>query len=477
MKSLSEINVSDVFIYFKDLFNKTSKTKKIFFVILVLLVSLGYVFGKEWWIRYNLSKDAQTTITKIAQVQQDFLKLDGQYKKDLFKDKNLANALGVKLEKDLDPFGMGQRRSLRSRRNQQQDSDYNIGYSHNFLIEIDPENACLVLKYKKNTDDKTFFYASFKNALAFCQGKKCPQKVNENTEGLCYVNDTCFTERQDKETTRSCGDGKGEQTRKCVASCAGGTCSDWSECNCKKGFEWDGKTCKQTQTEKDCTSEQCYNGTYCEDKEPIEKNVENGTCKRYAICQKNTGWSYTSWECSCANNDFCPVNDQCLPYPGDKNKITLPNQEGSCTNVYYACEKNVGWKAKARNCVCEKIGTFWDPQKKNAECSACTNKPVGAIFTSAAKDKDNCAWDCANEYQRRNGTCLKPNGQYLCVQTALEICTDEFSKNRKMKESEQTNEGQSCYVEDKDNVLFFNKKDKICTICQCVDLTNGKISN
>ena len=336
MKSLADINVGDVFIYLKDLFNKATKKQIILLIILALLGSFGYIFGKEWWVRYSLSKEAQTIITKIAQVEEDFFKLDGKYKQDIFKDKDLTRALGVSLDSGFDDFGFDRGKNYRSRRfKQQQDDSFNIGYSGNFLVEVDSENACLVLKYKKNSADKTFFYASFKNAVALCQGKKCPKKANINDEGLCYVNDTCFTKRQDKETHRSCGDNKGEQTRECVASCESGTCTKWSECVCKKGFEWDGKTCKQMQTEKDCTSEQCFNGTYCEDREPIEKEVENGICKRFATCQKNTGWSYSSWECSCVNNDFCPVQDQCLSYPGDQNKITLPDQEGSCTNVYY----------------------------------------------------------------------------------------------------------------------------------------------
>lgn len=478
MKSLADINVSDVFVYLKNLYNKTTKWQKIVFFLLAVLLTVGYIYGKNWWLKYNMEKNAQNIINKIVKSEKDFFQANGSYKKDLFKDNDLVRELDITSSSRSGNYDIDNRRNSRYRRglSRLEEESFDTGYSGDFRINVDVENTCLVLTYQKDIQNKTIFYASFDDPQALCQGKKCFKQSNNTGEGLCYSNGNCFFASQLKETERPCGDGKGSQIRKCVTSCEGGTCEPWGPCVCKKGFEWDGKTCKQLQTEKDCTAEQCFNGTYCEDREPIEKEIENGSCKRYASCQKNTGWTYTSWECSCVNNDFCPLNESCSPYPGDKKNITLPNNEGSCTNIYYTCSKNIGWQEKARNCVCEKIGTFWNSQTGLSKCSDCTNKPVGAIYTSAAKDQNNCLWECTSEYQKRHGTCLKPDGQFLCVRTELEICTDEFSKKRKLKEDEKTNEGQLCYVEDKENVLFYNKKDKVCRICQCVNLTSGQIS-
>lgn len=459
------VNIKEKFL---SLYNKTTRTQRIFVPVLILLLISCYLYGKETWNKYVISKQARNIITKITKTEKDFLASNGKYTKNIFLNKELSDELNIKSDSEVENKKIVSKRR-RFNNSSREEKAYDSGYSGDFYIEIDSANACLVVKYKKNTQDKTTFYASFEDEHVFCQGKKCIKESNSINEKLCYKDGTCFTSKQSQATEQKCGDGKGSQTRECVPSCEGGTCKPWKECVCQKGFEWDGKTCKQLQTEKDCTEKQCFTGVYCEDQEPITKDIQNGSCKRFSSCQKNKGWKYTPWQCSCNGEKFCPSKESCEPYPGNKDKFILPNQVGACTGIRYTCDKDRGWVSQANNCICNKIGTFWNREKGEAICSDCTNKPAHAVFTSSGKDKDACSWKCEYGYKEINGKCVKPNGQYLCVHTESQICTDEFSKKRKLqKDAKKTNEGQPCFVEEKDNVLFYNQKERSCQICQCV---------
>ncbi len=474
MKIDIKINIKEKVL---SLYNRTTKTQRIVFPLLVLLLISAYLYGKEIWDKYSVSKQAKNIITTISKSEKDFYTANGEYNKDIFRQSKLVKELNIKTESEVENNIQFSRRRFGKNINNDQTS-YDTGYSGDFYIETDASNACVVLKYKKNTSDKTTFYASFEDENIFCQGKKCFKQSSSNNEKLCYSDGGCFVPKQTQQTQQKCGNGRGTQTRECVPNCEGGSCKPWNECVCEKGFEWDGETCKQLQTEKDCTQDQCFTGIYCEDREPVTKNITNGSCERIASCQKNKGWEYTPWQCSCNSKDFCPSSEACVAYPGNKEKLVLPNQEGFCTKVSYICDKDQGWVAHANKCVCDKVGTFWNRKKGEAKCSDCTNKPEHAIFTSSGNDKGACSWKCENGYQEKKGKCVKPNGQYLCVRTDLQICTDDFSKKRKLqKDAKKTNEGQSCFVEEKDNVLFYNQKERTCQICQCVDLANGKISN
>lgn len=480
MKSIADINVQEALVYIKDLFKKTTKTQRIIFAVVVLFLFTGYFLGKDLWQKYSMLGQAKKIVAKISQSEQDFLNTEKQYKKDIFSDEKLVRELQVTvgyndMDSMEDPLFMNRRR----RRNKNSNQDLNVGQSGDFFIDVDAENGCLVLKHERNSINQTTFYASFTNGKVLCQGKKCFKQSKNGEENLCYVDGSCFAPRLKAETKRLCGDGRGSQTRVCQPSCEGaGICTEWSPCQCERGFEWDGKTCKQLQTEKDCTKDQCFTGVYCEDMEPLTKDVDNGSCKRLSSCQKNRGWSYTSWECSCNGDDFCSLKEECVKKPENKDNIDLPDNEGVCTNIYYTCEEGKGWIQKAKNCTCYAPGTFWDRQKGETKCSPCTKKQEGIVFTSAGTDKDDCPWKCRIGYYDRNGNCLKPNGQYLCAQTDLQICTDDFSKKRKIeKNATKTNERQSCFVEDKDNILFYNQKEKTCQICQCVELIDKKLLN
>ena len=481
MKNINEINIRETFISVKDAFNRTTKKQRILFVVGLVLLLTGFVFCKDLWQKYTISRQAKKIVTKITQAQKEFLKKDSKYKKDIFADAKFKSLLKVspaisKSGKDLPK--VGGKRKKDNKKLSKEGEDYTIGQSGDFYIENDADNGCVVLKYKRNTTERTTFYASFKDGGILCQGKKCLKEAKNNEADLCYKDGMCFHKKQKEKTERPCGDGNGLQKRKCLPSCENGTCEEWGQCECKKGFEWSGTTCKQSQTEKDCSKEQCFNGIYCEDKDKLEKQIENGSCKRRAVCQKKAGWQYTPWECFCDTKDFCPLKEECIVRPENEEEINLPDEEGSCKDIHYECREEQGWIGIAKNCTCEKIGTFWNIQEKEVKCSPCTKKPVGAVYTSAGGNKDNCSWICDGEYQARKGTCLKPNGQYLCAKTDLHICTDEFSRSRKLqKDAQKTNEGQPCYVEDKDNILYYNQKEKTCQICQCVDLTTGKTSN
>lgn len=481
MRNLDEINVLEIFDYIKELYGKTTKKQRIIFVVVIVLLIFGYLFGKNIWERYSILKQAENIVTEISKSENDFLEKDGKYKKDIFTDQRLIRVLSISSYRTDDSLGASSFSSSRRRNNMSEgdfDEEPNLAQSGDFYIEVDAENACLVLKYKRNTLDKTIYYASFTDPKILCQGKKCFKQAKNENEDLCYANSSCFPARLTFPEEQSCGDNKGLQTRKCHPSCNGGACEEWSECVCKKGFEWDGKTCKQSQTEEDCTEDQCFNGIYCEDREVLTKNIENGSCQRVASCQKNVGWIYASWNCSCNSDSFCSLKETCVARPSDQAKIDLPDEEGNCEKVYYTCKEGEGWVQKANNCNCDKPGFFWDMVNKETKCSPCTKKPEGAMFISSGKYKDNCDWKCEEGYQERKGVCVKPDGQYLCARMELQICTDDFSKNRKIqKDAKKTNEKQPCFLEDKDNILFYNQKEKSCILCQCFDLNNTKANN
>lgn len=482
MRNLDDISIQEAVDYIKGFYKKTTKKQRIIFAAIVLLSVSGYLLGKYVWDKYNVLKQAKHIITEISKTENSFLEKNGSYKKDIFTDTRLSNALsvtrGINNNSDFNSsFSKQQRRRSGVTLNDMEE-DPNVAQSGDFYIEVDAENACVVLKYKKNTSDKTIYYASFTNPKVLCQGKKCfKQSENENEE-LCYKNSTCFAAKLTLQEEQKCGDDNGTQTRKCQPSCNGGSCEKWGDCVCKKGFEWDGKTCKQSQTEKDCTEDQCFNGIYCEDRDILTKSIENGSCQRVASCQKNVGWIYASWNCSCNNEDFCSLRETCIARPENKAKIDLPNEEGTCEKIYYTCKDGEGWIEKANNCNCDKTGFFWDIVSKETKCSPCTKKPEGAVFISSGKYKDECSWKCEEGYQERKGVCVKPNGQYLCAKMELQICTDDFSKKRKIqKDAKKTNEKQPCFLEDKDNILFYNQKEKSCVLCQCFDLNNTKANN
>ena len=474
MRNLDEIDVQEILDYIQKIYCKTTKKQRILFVVIVLLSVSGYFYGKNICEIYSILKQAKNIISEISKSENNYLKQNGKYKQDIFTDSRLANLIKIGSGND-ESFDYGSSNRSRRRRSDfntnNDEEDANIAQSGNFYIEVDAENACMMLKYKRNTSDKTIYYASFKDPKVLCKGKKCLKQAKNEGESLCYANSSCFPSKLILENKQACGDGHGVKTRTCEPSCRGGVCGEWSECLCKKGFEWDGKTCKQSQTEKDCTDEQCFNGIYCEDKEILSKNIENGTCQRFAECKKNKGWQYTSWNCSCNDKNFCASKETCVAYPVNKTQITLPNGEGLCTGIYYECKDGEGWVEKAKNCECNKTGFFWDIEKKETKCSSCTKKPEGAIFTSSGQNKDDCAWKCEEGYKNRNGVCAKPDGQYLCARMDLQICTDDFSRKRKIqKDAKRTNEKQPCFVEDKDNILFYNQKEKSCILCQCLDL-------
>ena len=479
MENSTKTKITDILIGLKNRLINTTKKQRIIFLVIILLLIACSIYGKILWRRYKIVKRAENIVAKISKSEMDFFKINGKYREDIFRDRKLARDLRISstapVTRSSKTSKTKNRRSRRRTTSQTITNEvYDMGYSGDYYIQINADNACLVLKYKKNTLDKTTFYASFDKKQLFCLGRNCLKESEDETK-LCYINGECIIPKQKQETKRSCGNGNGTQTRECTPNCKGGSCKDWGECICKKGFEWDGKTCKQMQTEKDCTKDQCYNGLYCEEKESLTKDIENGSCKRNATCKKD-GWKYSSWNCSCNNDTLCPVNEKCLPYPGDKDKIDLPNKEGFCTNIYYSCNKGQEWVTKANDCVCNKIGTFWDAKKGEAKCSNCTKKPANSIFTSTGGTQNNCSWECAKGYELRDGECLKPNGQYLCVATGTQICTDDFSKSRKLKVDEKNNEGQLCFTEDNDNILYYDKKTQNCQICQCVTLKEDKAS-
>ncbi len=481
MKDFKNIQIKEIFLTALNWLKQTTKKQRIIFFVACASLVTVYSIGSNLWEKHKILKQAQNIVREISKVQQDVFSKNQKYEQNIFENDSLANSLRVSLN-----MPTAKSSSKSSRRNKRissiveddnNDIDYSVAYTGDFVIENNADEGCVVLRYKRNTPQKTIFYASFEEGKAYCRGKECINDTENDEANLCYNDGLCFLKKQKQNTNRSCGDGHGQQTRECTPSCEGGTCKDWGECVCKKGFEWDGTTCKQSQTEKDCTKDQCFNGVYCEDKEPLTKTIQQGSCERRATCQKNKGWLYSSWECSCEEN-FCSLKETCVPRPEDKDKLVFSDKNESCDKISYTCENGKGWQAKAKKCVCNKPGIFWDKQEGNAQCSQCTKKPVHAIFTSAGKGKDDCKWKCEDGYQNRNNDCVKPDGQYLCARTDLSICTDYFSKSRKMKvDAKKTNEGQPCFAEDKDNILFYNKKPASCQICQCIANSDNSKAN
>ena len=470
-----------------------SKIKKIHIIILFVIVILaiaGWIYGKTTWKSYSVSKGAENIITKISQSQKETKNKTGEYTNNLFGDPRVVSALRLSSKIDSEKTSTPKKTtsSSSSRRKKRHSSalkslsidsklktekseptDFNIAQSGDYYVEVDAENGCMIVKYRRFTTDKTTFYAFFEDAKPFCQGRHCLHETKDGEGDLCYLDGTCFPRQLNYETERPCGDDHGKQTRTCLKDCNGGTCGEWSECVCNKGYGWDGTTCKQLQTEKDCNRQQCFNGVYCEDSEILEKEIENGTCRRKVACEPNKGWQYSPWECSCNKVYLCPVNGECTVMPQNISSLELPDGEGSCQNITHKCYKDQGWKQFASSCTCNKVGTFWDKKLGEAKCSPCTQKPENAVFTSNAQFEDTCSWECLPGFDHRNNDCTKPDGQYLCARTSLQSCTDEFSKIRKMETDKKPNEGQLCYTDIQDNnILFYDKKYQTCTVCQCV---------
>ncbi len=477
MKNIKDIQITEAFLFVLNWLKQTTKKQRIIFFVTCLLLVIAYLIGMNLWDKHKILKQVQNIVEEISKVQQNAFSKNKKYEKNIFANRSLARLLNISLDMDMEEFSSRSRRRSPIIERINEDTDYSVAYTGDFTIENNADEGCVVLRYRKNPLQRTIFYASFKDGKIYCRGKKCFKDTENDTVDLCYKDGFCFPRKQKQTTKRTCGNGQGQQTRECTPSCDGGICEDWGECVCKKGFEWDGTTCKQSQTEKDCTQDQCFNGIYCEDKEPVTKNIDKGSCVRRASCQKNKGWLYSSWDCSCEEN-FCSLKETCVPHPGDKDKLVFSDKNESCDKISYTCENGKGWQAKAKKCVCNKPGIFWNKQEGNAQCSQCTKKPVHAIFTTSGKTKDDCKWKCEDGYQNRKNDCVKPDGQYLCARTDISTCTDYFSKSRKMKvDAKKTNEGQPCFVEDKDNVLFYNKKPASCQICQCVVNTAGSKAN
>ena len=484
MKKLGKIDIDKIKTNLINFKNKIKKIHVITFIVVVLVGTFGFIYGKSAWTKYSVTKEAKNIIEKVSQSQQNIKNKTGQYTNDLFQDSTVVTELNLSqnidtLKSSKNQSGISTRKSrndddserspFRSSKSKRETApDSNIGQSGDYYVEIDADNGCMIVKYRRFTPEKTIFYASFEDGKPFCQGRHCQEEANEEEIDLCYVNGMCFPKKLNYETERACGDGHGKQTRNCTKSCEGGTCEDWGECVCDKGYGWEGGTCKQLQTEKDCDRQQCFNGVYCEYPEALEKEIENGTCKRKVACQPNKGWQYTDWDCSCNKSYLCPVKDECTMMPQNTATLELPDGEGSCQNVVHKCLKNQGWKKFANFCTCNKVGTFWDRKSGEAKCSPCTQKPENAVFTSNSQFTDSCSWQCLPGFDHRKNDCTKPDGQYLCARTNLQSCTDEFSKIRKMEVDKKPNEGQLCYTDMKDNILFFDKKTQTCTICQCV---------
>ena len=480
LKKIDIQKIKDRLITFK---NKIKKVHLIIAAVLIVCGTVGFFIGKRAWRRYTVTKTAHTIITKICESEQATKNKTGEYTNDLFEDFSIVSELN--LSQDIDTkrrttvsSTTKRTRSVvpsardespfRSRIKKEFAADSNVGQSGDYYVEIDADNACIIVKYQRFTPEKTIYYAFFEDAQILCRGKHCKEEAsNENAE-LCYVNGMCMRKRLKYETERPCGDNHGIQTRKCSPTCEGGECEEWGECVCNRGYGWDGETCKQLQTEKDCNVQECFNGVYCEYPEPLNKAIENGTCTRKTACLPNTGWQYTDWDCTCDKKYLCAVKDECTMMPRNLDTLELPEGEGKCNNIIHRCVKNQGWKPIAAMCTCNQIGYFWDRRLGEAKCSPCTNKPENAVFTSNAEFTDSCSWTCNPGFDFRNNDCTKPDGQYLCARTNLQSCTDEFSKIRKMQVDTKPNEGQPCYTDMKDNILFFDKKSQICTICQCV---------
>lgn len=492
MENIKKIDVEKIKQYLSKVKSKLSKIKKIHVITALVIIvagSIGFFYGKNAWKKYTITKGAQKIITRISQSQQEIKEKTGKYTNNIFEDGSVAAELD--LSQDIDTrqsnyatSGRRGRTTVRTIPTEQDDEEFspfrtqrvkkisaedpNVAQSGDYYVEIDADNGCMIVKYKRFTPEKTIFYAFFKDAKPLCRGRNCKEETNTEDADLCYVNGMCFPRRLKYETEQSCGDGHGKQTRNCSKTCDGGQCEEWGECVCEKGYGWDGKTCKQLQTEKDCNRQQCFNGVYCDYPDILEKTIENGTCKRKTTCQPNKGWQYTDWDCTCDKKYLCPLKDECVAMPRNLDSLELPDGQGNCLSITHRCDRGNGWKQLAGICHCNKVGTFWDRKLGEAKCSPCTQKPENAEFDSNAEFTDSCSWHCLPGFNHRKNDCTKPDGQYLCARTNIQSCTDEFSKHRKMKVDTPPNEGQPCYTDMKDHILFFDKKYQICTICQCV---------
>lgn len=491
MRKFNKADIEKVKKYLLDLKIKI-KVKHIIITVITLIVgTVGFLYAKNIWKKYSVEKGANRIIEIVSQSQRQTKEKTGKYTNDLFADSQVVASL--RLSSDITNEGgdssevlpnRGKRRRRFSEsgnspfRNSEspteEDPDRNIAQSGNYYIEIDAKNGCMIVKYQRFTTEKTTFYAFFENAKPYCIGVNCKEQADDKNADLCYENGMCFPRILKHKTERVCGDKHGIQTRKCSKSCDGGVCEEWGPCVCNRGYGWDGKTCVQLQTEKDCNRQQCFNGVYCDYPDVLTKDIPNGTCKRKTTCQPNKGWQYTEWDCTCDKKYLCPVKDECVMMPKNVDILELPDGEGTCNNVSYRCDKGNGWKPMSSFCNCKKIGTFWEKRLGEAKCSPCTQKPENAVFTSVAEFTDSCTWQCLPGFDQRKGDCTKPDGQYLCARTNIQSCTDEFSKNRKMKIDTPTNEGQPCYTDMNDHILFFDKKYQICTICQCVTKIDKK---
>ena len=65
-----------------------------------------------------------------------------------------------------------------------------------------------------------------------------------------------------------------------------------------------------------CTSNQCWNGSYCEDKQATTAtcgaNTTGTTVRRTAVCIDGKGWSYGEWgECKCSSTLYYPSVLRC----------------------------------------------------------------------------------------------------------------------------------------------------------------------
>ena len=471
MKNFAKIDMKDILPALLRILKNITKKQIIIFLILSVVLYAGYFYANKFLEKRGIEKKAQELVTRISQEQRDFFAKHNEYNQDFFENKNWSfpedkNSLSG------DDFSEGFRKNAREiGSKKKQFDDYSSSQIGDFYVEIDAENACMVLKYKRNTSHRTNFYASFEEGKVFCSGKKCLREKKDLEGKVCYKSGTCFLPSMTQETTKVCGNGHGKQTRTCTPSCDSGFCSEWGECVCEEGYAWNGITCAQIQTAKDCTEDQCFNGILCQDKEILEKEIENGTCIRKAACEKNKGWQYSDWECSCSEEDLCSLKEICVKKPKAQKSLVLDDKAGNCQDIYYTCKEGHGWQMQAKKCTCDKVGSFWDSKQEKAFCSDCTNKPENSHFIGIGKDKDDCPWKCDEGYSERKGQCLKPNGQFLCVQMSNQICTDDFSKERKLKKDTKPNEGQLCFIEDNENILFHAVKAQSCVLCQCVDLT------
>lgn len=349
----------------------------------------------------------------------------------------------------------------------------NTVFAGDYFLILNPKEDCLSIRYKTASKEETIFYVGYEENVIECTGKYCKKQAVPSS--FCYSQGLCFKKTLLSETERPCEGGNGKQTRKCTADCKGGKCEGWGDCVCDKGFKWNGKICEQEQTEKDCTQEQCYNGIYCEDMETLNKEISNGSCSRNSACTPQKGWQYSPWECTCQSEEYCAKEDSCQTRPQNANSYQMENNYGSCVDITYNCENGNGWVPFARTCNCTQIGTYWDSTLSKAVCSPCTNAPQNSTYTTAGGYTNDCKWKCQEGFKLHKNACEKPNRQYLCAsmkddsgRLSTTFCTDEFSKGRKIENSDTTFEGQLCFSDETEPILFYSKSKGTCKICQCI---------